>query len=219
MAVLGAELVGQKIELGHRVLDDRLEVTRDRDVVVVDAVDREVVVARAVSSHRAPFPQDTAALRRHVRKRQRQVERVAPQDRIRQIENGALGDRAAHLRRSRGDEISAPRHLDHGLDVSQLEHGVDFRDLVGEDLDVSADVLLESRQLHRHRVLAHQQIWEDVSSHAARDRSAGRPGGLVRDRHARPRYNRAPGVVHHSAQRAVQPLPERAALYEQEEPA
>ena len=87
MAVFRAELIADQVEFADRILNHRLQGTGDRDIVVVHAIDGEVVVAGTIAADGSALAGDTAGLRRSVGEGNGKVQRTAAQNRIGQINN------------------------------------------------------------------------------------------------------------------------------------
>ena len=74
MSIFGAELVRLERELGHRIRNHRGIVARGTEIVVIDSINAEIVIARTCSTHRTAHSLRSARRRNHIGSQNRQVQ-------------------------------------------------------------------------------------------------------------------------------------------------
>ena len=149
------------------------------EAVIVDAVDRETVEARAVSADRAARAQDSSLLGRRAWGVHGEFLHVTTQSVDRQLIHDPAAKRSAKFRRLRFHQFGSGGHFDNRGDVAYFQHGRGFRRLVGFNDNPCRDGFLESGFLDANFIAAHQQIREYIRSSAGGVGGSGYVRGLV----------------------------------------
>ena len=121
VAVLGAELIGEQGELGDRLLNDGLRRAVYVEAIVVDAVDRESVEARAKAADGTTGALHAALLRCSAGSEDCEFLYVAAERVDREIVDDFAGERGAEFGRFGLDEFGAGFDFDGGRDVADFE--------------------------------------------------------------------------------------------------
>ena len=178
-----------------------------RDVVVLGAVDQEVVrpAARAVNHEGADA--NAGAIARDARKRQGERRRVATREG--QIRHLARRDvAAAYGGLGLQERAGLGRHIDGDLLAADRQLRVHGRGLAGVDDDVGLDQLAEARCIDRHGVIAEVNGVEAVEAFVVGGRRAGGGCLCVKERDIRAGDGRPVRVFDDAAHRAAAGLRE-----------
>ena len=200
-AELGVELVGDDLELLHRLeRDARLAAGPGAAVVVVvrGAVDGHVVRPRRCCplTMIVSLPRLVRGPELHPRQ-QRDGGEVAPVA-GREVGQVARGDRAPHLGRRQVDErrLAGDRHR--LLDGANLHHDVEVERPPDADRELGPLEGAEAGKLRGDREGARKQLAHEVAAVSGRDHLAERAVVLVRDQEGHPRQG-GPLLIHDAA--------------------
>ena len=174
VAVLGAELIGEQSKFGDRFLNDRLRRAVDVEAIVVHAVDRETVEARAKAADGTAGTLHAALLRCGAGRENGEFFYVAAERVDGEIVDHFTGERSAEFGRLGLDEFSASFDFDDRGNVADFESRIGFGDLVRFDLDSLEHGFAEAVFFDRDVINADGKIREYV-------RTGAGGGGRLRD--------------------------------------